>query len=72
MHAPALHSKRIEGILRMHLKFSFPLHGVLAARGLGKLRNEGASDKVAFLTLRGWGTRSSFCLSGGLYFLHIQ
>lgn len=28
--------------------------------------------KVAFLPLRGWGTRSSFCLSGGLYFLHIQ
>lgn len=29
-------------------------------------------DKVANLPQRGWGTRSSFCLSMGLYFLHMQ
>lgn len=47
MHPPALHSKRTEGLLRMHFKFFFPLQNVLAGRALGKTRKEGALDKVA-------------------------
>ena len=35
------------GASRMHFKFFFPLHNVLAGRALGKTRKEGALDKVA-------------------------
>lgn len=59
MHAPALHSKRTEGLLRMHFKFFFPLHYVLAGRALGKTRKEGALDKAALAT-GGTGQVSAF------------